>query len=194
MMTREAKTNDTADPELEMSSGLASVVEGELLSYQLCPVITITGSMSRTSHLTTLKCRMLTSWLFYCHTMTCSDMWGHVEETQRDTERHLDSERERECARPEESEQNTVDWSDRDQLWTSMEFTDNTLYDYYAGDELLPRQVRPELNKNNIKYFILFLLQSFESGADISLFLGVFITIVPKVKIFLLKRNKQRPF
>ena len=102
--------------------------------------------------------------------------------------------RERECARPEESEHNTGDWSDRGQLWSSMEFTDNTLYDYYAGDELLPRQVRPELNKNNIKYFLLFLFQSFESGADISLFLGVFITIVPKVKILLLKRNKQRPF
>ena len=91
-MTIEAKTNDAADPELEMSSGLASVVEGELLSYQLCPVITIRGSMSRTSHLTTLKCRMLTSWLFYCHTMTCSDMWGHVE-GRGDTKRHRETQR-----------------------------------------------------------------------------------------------------
>merc|ERR1711997_565647 len=49
-----------------------------------------------------------------------------------------------------------------DHQWTRMEWTDNTLYDYYAGDQLLPRQ-------------------SFDSGADISLLLGVFITIVPKL-------------
>ena len=57
VMTMEAKTTDSTDPELEMSSGGTGL--GELLSYQLYPVITTTqaqcqGSLS--SPLYNVKC------------------------------------------------------------------------------------------------------------------------------------------
>ena len=42
-----------------------------------------------------------------------------------------------------------------------MEWTDNTSYDYYAGDQLLPRQVRT-LSKIIIKYLYLFLFSILE--------------------------------
>lgn len=134
-MTREAKTNDTADPELEMSSGLASGVRGELLSYQFYPVITLSRSMSRTPHLSSLKCKnvdklvVLQQW----HLVTCRG------ET---LSQHLDSERVRERATPEESQQNrTVQTAARPEpAWSSQ----TTLYTTTI--------TMPEINSNLVRW------------------------------------------
>ena len=178
----EAKTTDSTDPELEMSSAL-SPVQVQCWSwenYYHNNFIQSSPSLAQcqgplTSPPSNIKC-----WQVGCFTaVTCGDV------ERRDNVTCHNTLTVRERSTPEESDRDTANCSDRRQLWTNMEFTDNSLYDYYA-DQPLPRQVSG--NRKNIKIFSLIpVFQSFESGADISLFLGVFITIVPKVKISFLK-------